>query len=86
MAKSTRQYVSETFERLTRMMSDEVDAVIENTRRTLAELALEKERQEVLTQHQIQEFDQMAERARAIRDRAAVIHTALAARTGAAAV
>jgi hypothetical protein len=86
MTKSTSQYVAETFARLAKMVSDEVDAVIENTRHTLAELAREKERQEMLTQHQIGELDQMSERTRAIRDRAAAVHNALAAREGAATV
>jgi hypothetical protein len=85
MTKSAREYAAATFERLAKMMSDEVDAVIENTRRTLADLALEKERQEILTQHQTQELDQMAERTRAIADRAAAIQTTLAARAEAAA-
>jgi lysyl-tRNA synthetase class I len=86
MTRSTKTYVQETFERLTKMVSGDVDAVIENTQRTLDELARQKERHDVLTQEQVRELDQIAERTKKIQERTALINQMLTARAAGATV
>lgn len=86
MRRATKTYVQETFERLTKMVSGDVDAVIENTQRTLDELARQKERQDVLTQEQVRELDQIAERTKKIQERTELINQMLTARAAGAAV
>jgi hypothetical protein len=80
LSASVHKYVSAAFDRLTKMVSADVDAVIENTQRTLDQVAGQKERQEVLTQEQIRELDQTAERTRAIQERGKALDSLLAAR------
>ena len=80
LSASVHKYVSDAFDRLTKIVSADVDAVIENTQRTLDQVAGQKERQEVLTQEQIRELDQTAERTRAIQERGKTLDSLLAAR------
>jgi hypothetical protein len=85
LAVAVRKYVQQTFDRLTQMVSKDIDSVIENTQRTLDQLALQKERQEVLTQEQSRELDQIGERTRTILERAKIINNMLVARAAGAA-
>jgi predicted GTPase len=86
LTKQTKAYVNETLSQLAGMVSKDVDAVIENTQRTLDEVARQKERQEVLSQEQIRELDQIAERTKSIVENAKRINSTLAARMAAAAL
>jgi hypothetical protein len=86
ISRSTRKYVQDTFDRLTQMVSTDVDAVIENTRRTLDQLALQKERQDVLTGEQIRELDQIAERTTSIIESTKAVNVMLTARAAGAAI
>ncbi len=81
---SVQKYVQQTFDRLTQMVSADVDAIIDNTQRTLDGLALQKERQQVLTQEQVRELDQIGEWTRAILERARNLNSVLAARAAGA--
>jgi len=86
MVRSTRTYVDDVFNRLSQSVSTNVDAVIANTQSTLDELALRKERQEVLTEEQVRDLDQIELRTKAIQDRTASVNKLLTARMAGAAL
>jgi ribosome biogenesis GTPase A len=86
MARAAKTHVEETFNRLTQMVSSDVDAVIENTERTLNELARQKERQDALSTEQIRELDVIGERTRGILENVQALNAILTAREAATAV
>jgi hypothetical protein len=86
MARSTRSYVQETFDRLGKAVSGDVGAVIDNTQRTLDDLARQKERQTVLNEAELRELDQIEQRTKAMQESAAAVNKVLTARAAGAAV
>lgn len=86
LLRATKTYVQDTFDNLTKMVSSDVDAVIDNTQRTLDQLARDKERQDVLTQEQVRELDQMGARTKMIQERTILVNQMLTARASEAAV
>jgi hypothetical protein len=86
MTRSVRAYVTETFDGLTKLVSSDVDAVIENTQRTLDQLSLQKERQDVLSSEQIRELDQIEARTKKIQENTMVVNKLLTARAEAMSV
>ncbi len=86
IGRSIRSYTEESFSHLGKSVSDEVDAVIENTQRTLTELAREKERQAVMSENQLRELDQMSERIKGILESTMSINRQLTAHAAGAAL
>ena len=79
ITRSVREYAEQAFSHLSRTVSDEVDAVTENIQRTLTELAREKERQDVLSESQVRELDQMSGRIQSILENTMTINRQLTA-------
>jgi hypothetical protein len=86
MARATKEHVQATFNRLVQMVSADVDAVIENTERTLNESAEQKARHDALSSEQIREMNDISERTTTILESAKRLNAILTAREAAAAV
>jgi len=80
MRHSVENYVREGFENLKENVSRDIEALIENTRRTLDDLRRRKERQEFVTAEELRLYSDMAEKTRTIRDFASRVNAALTER------
>jgi GTPase SAR1 family protein len=80
MRTSIETYVHDSFTSLKDTISRETEALIENTRRTLDDLNSKKQRQEITTAEELENYAEMAEKVKSIRDFAGRINAALVQR------
>ena len=57
--QTTNQQISETFDKLKQTIRQEVDALLDNTQNTLADISAKRERDEVMTEQEHQEIQEM---------------------------